>query len=62
MSRPREYVRIGDLTDLKADVKDIKENHLPHIKTAIAWMQGGMWVLVPVVVAILGIVIYLLRG
>lgn len=58
----RLYAKQEDLVELKVDVKDIKENHLPHLRTAIAWMQGGLWVLVPLVIAILAIVVYMLRN
>jgi len=62
---PRE----GDLDELKEDVKSIMDNHLPSVNkaigklnTSIAWIKGALWVLVPVIIAGFGILIYLLRG
>ena len=53
---PREH----DLDELKTDVKSIMENHLPHLRQALSWIKGALWVLVPLIIAGFGILIYLL--
>jgi hypothetical protein len=50
-----------DVAELKGDVKDIMENHLPHLGRSMAWIKGALWVLVPVIIAIFGMFIWVLR-
>lgn len=56
-----------DIAEVKADIRDIKDNHLTEIrdkisklKTSIAWVKGALWTLVPMIAVILSIMIYLL--
>lgn len=53
MPNRQKYARVEDLQEVKQDVKDIKENHLPHLACDIAKLRGNMKILIPLVVAIL---------
>ena len=55
-----KYARQADLEELKADVREIKINHIPHLQKSLSKIQGELIVLVPLVISILGLIIYLL--
>jgi len=49
---PRE----GDLDELKDDMKDIKENHLPHLKRQMLKLDIKVWVIMVFLAAILFVI------
>lgn len=66
---------MSDLKELKQDIQDVKENvaqiqanDLPHlqsqitnIKVTVGKIKGELYVLIPLSMAILGVVIYIMR-
>lgn len=54
MANRQKYARVEDLQEVKQDIKDIKENHLPHLACEIAKLRGNMKILIPLVCAIVG--------
>jgi hypothetical protein len=45
------------LDRLEGKVDDIKDNHLSHIYDAIGNLNGKLWVLIPIVLSLVGLII-----
>jgi hypothetical protein len=58
MPNRRLYARIGDVDEVKRDVREIKENHLPHLQSRLSKIQGELYIIIPLIIAILSLVIY----
>ena len=62
INHPRRYARDEDLKAVREDVETIRDNHLPTIWRQLSGIQGQLKILVPLVIAILGLILAIVFG